>query len=102
MESGRSNMTACPNCGREPDADSKFCKHCGFNLSTGQTVAQIKAVGKRTWIIALIAAGLVLVLVVVIAVLSILRTSSTHYASSASTRSSDDSAQSTLTSTPSR
>ena len=56
-------MIKCPNCGKENDADAKFCENCGHELTaTGLSRSQLKQKKRRYW--PFIMAGIIIVLAV--------------------------------------
>lgn len=104
MQRGAENLRFCHNCGRDTDADSKFCKHCGSALNkSSHQGAQTKTTGNPAAILVAILVAVVLVgLIVVIALLSIRRgTADLSITSNSSPNSADGSTQQTIPS-PSR
>lgn len=71
MESELHTASACPKCNRESDVDSKFCKHCGFDLTkpNQQTPQKTSSANQYVLLIALIgglaAFALIVVLIIV-------------------------------------
>jgi hypothetical protein len=67
MESESLTPSACPNCTSEADADSKFCKHCGFDLTKpDQSASQKTSSANRYVIVIALIAGIAVVALIVI------------------------------------